>query len=128
MTDSAGITAIGNVTPTVAPASDNAEICTALVQLDLVLGAAPAITTTTAVTDVRSFAGRAGLVIAAVATAAEGISGVDLGATATVVQDFTTAADGLTGDTVGPAAVPVTTALNGVRDVYAGLSTTTGCP
>ena len=116
------------MTPTAPAAADNGAVCTALAQLDLVLGAAPAITTTTAVTDVRSFVGRANLVIAEVATAAQGVAGVDLGAAEPVVQELTTAVDGLTGDTVGAAAVPVTTALNGVRDSYAELSTTAGCP
>ena len=136
VTGTAEITATGSVTPTdtaeaaatAAPAVDNAAVCTALAQLDLVFGAAPAITATTAVTDVRSFAGRADLVTAAVATAAEGIPDVDLGEATTAAQDLATAVQGLTGDTVGDAAVPVETALNNVRDSYAKLNTDAGCP
>ena len=97
-------------------------------QLDLVLAPLPRSRRPPLSPTCAASSGRANLVIAEVATAAEGVAGVDLGAAEPVVQDFTTAVDGLTGDTVGAAAVPVTTALNGVRDSYAELSTTAGCP
>ena len=128
VTSTADITATGSVTATTATEAGNAAVCTALTQLDLVFGASPAIAANTPVTDVRRFAGRADLVVAEVATTAQGVAGLDLGAANTAVQDLTTAVDGLTGDTVGAAADPVAAALNNVRDSYAALNTAAGCP
>ena len=106
VTSTTDITATGSVTTTTAAEAGNAAVCTALAQLDLVFGASPAITANTPVTDVRRFAGRADLVVAEVATTAQGVAGLDLGAANTAVQELTTAVDGLTGDTVGAAADP----------------------
>jgi hypothetical protein len=107
----------------------NGAVCDAVTSFEGIAADAPEITSSTTVTDVRTYFDKVAESNKTLTTAVGALSALnlDLGGLTGAVDGLTETIDGLTGDPVGGAADTINASLTQLSDAYTGIKTAANC-